>query len=301
MLNIVQSGGVNWVFSTISRNISQHAGQPNIITPLPIPDADMYLAVCPEYALSLTPEQARRAACIVHHFEEADATRTVEARRHIFDAVHTVVCQSTPVLKQLADAGIRAQVIPYGVDMERFTIGMKTDHRRGPVIGVCGRNHATGRKSPLRIYEIARAMAGQHATFVFCGHEWEGLAEKINEFGTAELWLGSGKYDTYPAFYNSLDALLCASDIEGGPYPPLEALACGVPVVSTPVGHMPDLVAPGTSNVLLFDFGDVQTAAAAIVYLYRKPPDRAMLRASVADRSWESVGRKWAALLKGMA
>jgi hypothetical protein len=39
------------------------------------------------------------------------------------------------------------------------------------------------------------------------------------------------KYEDLPAWYNSLDVLVCTSLIEGVPMPPLEALACGVPVV----------------------------------------------------------------------
>jgi hypothetical protein len=39
------------------------------------------------------------------------------------------------------------------------------------------------------------------------------------------------QFSELPAFYNSLDVFVCTSSIEGIPMPPLEALACGVPVV----------------------------------------------------------------------
>lgn len=43
-----------------------------------------------------------------------------------------------------------------------------------------------------------------------------------------------------PSFYQKLDLLMCASLSEGTPMPVLEALCCGVPVVSTDVGIVPE-------------------------------------------------------------
>lgn len=43
-----------------------------------------------------------------------------------------------------------------------------------------------------------------------------------------------------PDYYASIDVLVCVSKIEGTPNPVLEAMACGVPVISTDVGIVPD-------------------------------------------------------------
>ncbi|MCD4819152.1 MAG: glycosyltransferase family 4 protein [Candidatus Cloacimonetes bacterium] len=49
-------------------------------------------------------------------------------------------------------------------------------------------------------------------------------------------------------FYNSLDVYICASRSEGTPRPVIEAAACGIPILSTDVGLVPDLVDDGISG-----------------------------------------------------
>ena len=43
-------------------------------------------------------------------------------------------------------------------------------------------------------------------------------------------------------YYNNIDYYLCASWNEGTPNPALEAAACGIPIITTMVGNMPDLI-----------------------------------------------------------
>ncbi|PKL89863.1 MAG: hypothetical protein CVV23_03305 [Ignavibacteriae bacterium HGW-Ignavibacteriae-2] len=52
-------------------------------------------------------------------------------------------------------------------------------------------------------------------------------------------------------FYNSLDIYICASRTEGTPRPVIEAAACGVPVISTDVGIVPELIDDGYNGFIV--------------------------------------------------
>lgn len=54
-----------------------------------------------------------------------------------------------------------------------------------------------------------------------------------------------------PDFYRSLDVYVCASEAEGAPNPLMEAASCGVPIITTRVGVMPEFVKDGENGIFL--------------------------------------------------
>lgn len=54
-----------------------------------------------------------------------------------------------------------------------------------------------------------------------------------------------------PALYNAARSLICASTVEGNPRVTLEAMACGVPIISTRVGIMPLVIEHGVNGWLV--------------------------------------------------
>jgi glycosyltransferase involved in cell wall biosynthesis len=92
-----------------------------------------------------------------------------------------------------------------------------------------------------------------------------------------------GSAEDVARLYNRSRILVCASTAEGGPRVTLEAMACGVPVVSTPVGMMPELVRDG-ENGFLFAW-DARELAARIESLLGD----AELRARVGEAGRASV------------
>ncbi len=58
-------------------------------------------------------------------------------------------------------------------------------------------------------------------------------------------------HDKMPDYYSEIDVLVCTSKIEGTPNPVLEAMACGVPVVTTDVGIVPQAFGPLQRDFIL--------------------------------------------------
>jgi glycosyltransferase involved in cell wall biosynthesis len=54
-----------------------------------------------------------------------------------------------------------------------------------------------------------------------------------------------------PQYYSSLDFYLCLSQIEGVPYPVIEAMSCQSLVISTPVGVVPEIIQDGKNGFIL--------------------------------------------------
>jgi glycosyltransferase involved in cell wall biosynthesis len=102
--------------------------------------------------------------------------------------------------------------------------------------------------------------------------------------------------------YHEVDVCLVTSRQEGGPKAMLEAMASGVPFVTTRVGQAAELVGEG-ENGLLADVDDVDGLVAAVERVHAEAPLRARLRAggraTAEAHAEERLDSLWAGLLEG--
>jgi len=109
-------------------------------------------------------------------------------------------------------------------------------------------------KAPLRMMEafglVHRQRPATKLLLIGEGNLKAEMIQKVTNLGLQEsvVFLGSMPPRELAAFYQAADAFLLASDYEGMPISVLEALACGLPVASTPVGEVPSLVTPGVTG-----------------------------------------------------
>jgi glycosyltransferase involved in cell wall biosynthesis len=101
-------------------------------------------------------------------------------------------------------------------------------------------------------------------------------------------------------WYQDLDVYVCASSSEGTPNPCLEAAACALPIVTTPVGNMPEFLVDGVQG--FFIERTVESIRAALESLRDDPLLRSRMSLASLDRiqtwSWTSQADNYRQLFR---
>jgi glycosyltransferase involved in cell wall biosynthesis len=98
---------------------------------------------------------------------------------------------------------------------------------------------------------------------------------------------------------NAADLLCLASDREGCPNAVLEALACGLPVVATPVGAIPDLI-PSADYGVLAPSRNPDALADALRHALNTDWNRQAIADRGRSRGWDCVAAELLPLLEGV-
>lgn len=131
------------------------------------------------------------------------------------------------------------------------------------------------------------------------------LERMADNLGITESVVFTGRLDNIQMaeIYRNTDLLLNTSLADNMPISLLEALACGVPIVSTNVGGIPYLV-EDSRTALLIKPGDAEAMATAASQILNDPDLAARLRANglkeVKNYSWPIVKDMWLAIYNEM-
>ncbi|MBT9151423.1 MAG: D-inositol 3-phosphate glycosyltransferase [candidate division WS2 bacterium] len=99
-----------------------------------------------------------------------------------------------------------------------------------------------------------------------------------------------------PFYYNAADVFcLPSTSTESFGIVNLEAMTCGVPIVASKIGGVPDVVKDG-ENGLLVQPKDYEALADAIIYLLENEDERERMgkngREKVESYSWERIAEE---------
>ncbi len=112
--------------------------------------------------------------------------------------------------------------------------------------------------------------------------------------GNEVVFTGFVGDESLPAVYAGADALVFPSLYEGFGYPPLEAMACGTPVIASNVSSLPEVAGPAA---VLVPPEDAEAIAGAIVRVLNSPGLAAELKQAGRQRvrqfSRERMGRDY--------
>jgi glycosyltransferase involved in cell wall biosynthesis len=173
----------------------------------------------------------------------------------------STVAISRAVADTVGSSSGRLRVIPQAVDTERFHPGAADACWRDrlssrpdqPIVGVVGR--VDPEKGIRTVVQAMALLAGGHLAVVGAPALDDGTydaalrAEATTLLGERSRFVGP--VDDVPLVLRSLDVLVNASASEPFGLSVLEAQACGVPVIGTDAGGIPEFVTDGETGLLV--------------------------------------------------
>jgi glycosyltransferase involved in cell wall biosynthesis len=256
---------------------------------------------------------AGAAAVHTKHGMNPDTPRRLWLRRTAgrLAGAHVAV---TPALARVAlksgDCdGPRLHVVPNGVDLTRFKPSRRARAQARLELGIPGDAWVVGtvgRLSPEKaqglLVDAMAAQLGDRRQLVLVGDgpERAALTARIAATGKARHIHMTGARSDVQNMLAAFDAFALTSRTEGLPLVLLEAMAMGLPVVSTAVGGIPDLVEHRVTGFLL-PSGDVarlsrQLAMLANDYTLSRQVGEAGRRQVLARYSLDRMANEYEAL-----
>ena len=207
-----------------------------------------------------------------------------------------ITVPSSFLAELFARYGHMAHIVPNVIDLQRFAPANHRADPHAPVILVARHLQALyDNASAVRAFAIVRAsVPGAQLVLAGDGPERGALAQLAQQLGVADGVRFAGHVDNaaMPALYGACTIALNPSLADNMPISVLEALASGVPMVSTEVGGIAALLQHGVT-ALLVPPGDAPAMARALLSLLRQQQRaQALARnglAHVAQFDWRHV------------
>ncbi len=223
-----------------------------------------------------------------------NATRKKQILRALRSS-RVVFAKSKALQSRLATEGIESVIDYNGIDREKFRffdradacrqLGLDAKRRRVLYVG-----NMLPVKGPTVLSRAAIQLPDVDAIFVGDGPEKT----------TAGRCVGARPHEEIPLWMNASDVLCLPSVNEGLPNVGLEAMACGLPVVASQVGGVPEIVREGVNGFLVAP-SDPQALAEALRRALATKWDREAIRASVSQFDWDGNARALFGLLEKIA
>ncbi len=216
-----------------------------------LPDQDVYHYHRPQMETQLS----RPSVVTVHHdLHDPDPFVRFDRFKAIYEQADLIVCLNSGQRAFLADIGrVQTTIIPHGYDQNLFS--KKSPRRFDPTrkiqLGVFSKRYDRRFKGEAYFYELLDHLPTDRFAFLFVGEGRLQDALYAEQLGFDCRCFEYLPYPLYPEAYGAVDFLLMVSTFEGGPANLPEAVASGTPILATPVGMAPDLVAPDRNGLLL--------------------------------------------------
>ncbi len=146
---------------------------------------------------------------------------------------------------------------------------------------------------------LRRDLPGATLTMIGDGPLLPGAQARAKMLDTPVDFAGRVSYNMMAPAYDRADILVISSAVDNQPNVLIEASACGLPVVATAVGGIPDMAQDGV-NALLVAPGDANALAVAVLRVARDPELASQLGQAAMENAmnytWPRVRGQLAAL-----
>ena len=144
-------------------------------------------------------------------------------------------------------------IVESGIDIETFEPN-KRNIRKGDELAVGYVGRMSWEKNPRGFVDAAEAILAHNGSLKFKIFGEGSQAAEVRARVDASRWrhkiLFVGYVKDIRSAYAQIDVLIVPSRIDGRPANIMEANACAIPVVATPVGGIPELIEDGVNGVL---------------------------------------------------
>lgn len=188
----------------------------------------------------------------------------------------------------------RVPVVINGIDLSRFRVREAVSPEAPVKLVHVGRlDVPKNQERLLRAFRIVHDRCPDcRLTLVGDGNLRQSLETLTRELALEEAVTFAGMREDVASFLAEGDIFVLSSDYEGMPMSIIEAMAAGLPVVSTAVGGVPDLVEDGKNGLLTPC--DAQSLAEALLRLVETPTLRQTQSQSAQKRSTQFSSKSMA-------
>ena len=204
-------------------------------------------------------------------------------------APRTIAANSEAAIRNLASSGIPVShlfLLRNVVDTDIFRPGLSMKRQ---TVTICAVGRLVKQKRFDRLIDVFAKVKSQSVISVDLiiagnGPLLPDLKKQISRLGLEDSVKLTGIVPDPETIYQEADILALTSDWEGTPNVVLEAMSCGLPVVATRVGELPNFIQTGMTGFLVDSF-DEEKMVAVLLDLINNPD----LRTAIGQQARESI------------
>ena len=246
----------------------------------------------------------KRVLLNYHSGEAADHFKRWPSAIGTIQLADEVVVPSEYLVKVFADFGLRAKAIKNLIELDDFRFrerkqlrpqfltnrNLETHYGVDCVLRAFAKIQTTHPNASLKVAGTGSQLGALQA-----------LAEELGLQNTA--FVGRVEPDAIYALYDAADVYLNGSRIDNQPLSILEAFACGIPIVTSDAGGIPEMVRDGVTGFVV-RVDDHERIAAKALSVLEKPEDTVRITRRAFDEcqkyGWQCVGERWTQLYKSL-